>query len=308
MKIKLYDRLYMALIGLILLASACVIVVDGLGVLEILSRFDQFLHNAGIPGLAVAVVPLLLAVSCFQFVFRRNKKNTDFVMQKTTNGELSISIKTIDGLIRKCVSTHDEMILNDAAIESYRDGLVITLKIVIADNISIPLAAAALQKQMKQYITASTGVDVKDVCVMVESSDSNVDPGTYRLHELRQDTNGKVPAEIPPVETEVETEAPKPFHERLFHREADHVDDGMETLETPAVQPEQTEASDEAVLTDAAETGCETEKVNAETIPDEKPYEEVCAADDPEETAAPVNDDDLKTKEAEPADPSVIHE
>jgi hypothetical protein len=69
------------------------------------------------------------------------------------------------------------------------------------NNISIPLAVESLQKQIKQYITVSTGVSVREVRVAIVNTKADLQVAS--------------PYEVGKAETE---EAPekKPAHELVF--------------------------------------------------------------------------------------------
>lgn len=129
----------------------------------------------------------------------RRKKN-DFIVQQTADGEMRISVSAIDGLVRKVMEPRSEMILKSMDIENHKDNVLIDLKVAVAKNISIPLAVAALQRDVKQYLLSSTGADVREVKVSVDTSDEVVTESPYMMHET--------PARQPHV-SEAEAEAAK---------------------------------------------------------------------------------------------------
>jgi hypothetical protein len=90
---------------------------------------------------------------------QRRDKNT-FIVQQTANGELRISLKAMESLVQKCLVQHSEMVLKGLSIENRRDGVIIDLKLALAGNVIIPQAVAALQKQVRDQVLASSGVDI----------------------------------------------------------------------------------------------------------------------------------------------------
>ena len=114
MKLRLRDRLLIAFLGLLLLALAGAAIAEGLCGAAVTAGLGALLAAGGIVATvvkaAVIVVCVALAALCAHASLRRTKRR-DLVFQKTEGGELSISIKSIDHLVRKCVKTHDEIVL-----------------------------------------------------------------------------------------------------------------------------------------------------------------------------------------------------
>ena len=153
---------------------------------------------------------LLIAFGAYVAYFPRHNaiQRKDFVVQRTDSGELRISVKAIENLVKKCVDLHKEIKLLSSTILNAREGVVVELNISLANNISIPLAVASLQKQIKQYLVASCGVEVKEVRVSVESTRDE-------------------PLLVMEAEEEDAAQEKKPLHQRLFGQP-----------EQPAIVPE----------------------------------------------------------------------
>jgi len=136
-------------------------------------------------------------------------QHRDYVVQRTDTGELRIAVKAIENLVEKCVDLHEEIQLLSMTITNTREGVVVELNISLANNISIPLAVASLQKQIKQYLVASSGIEVREVRVIVENTKDE-------------------PLLVAEIEEEEENEPEKaPMHQRLFCQ-----------AEQPAIVPE----------------------------------------------------------------------
>jgi hypothetical protein len=143
--------------------------------------------------------------------FTRSKRG--FVSQKTENGELRIAIKAIEHLVQRCIDMHNEIKVVSMDINNNHDGVRVELRISLANNISIPLAVASLQKQIKQYLLASSGIDVREVGVSVETASSNVGESPYLVEDTITQPNGAAP---PP---NTENKKKKPLHQRIFSKE-----------------------------------------------------------------------------------------
>ena len=167
----------------------------------------------------VAVLNVLYGLYLFtiphKFTFRRK----DFVVQQTENGELRIAVVAIKNLVQKCVDMHEEVQVSSMRINNTRGGITVGLNISLANNVIIPLAVSSLQKQIKQYLLASSGIEVKEVKVAVETAKEAANNSPYL-----------VTADSEP-EQEDAKEKKQPIHQRLFKRDA-------EPATMPAAQPQ----------------------------------------------------------------------
>ncbi len=185
MKIRVLDRLLVALAGLVLLALCAGIVAQvfcNVPVTELVSAWVSGTETTAlIIYAAVALVLLLVGLYCFFMLFRHKKGKRGFVTQQAEGGELSISLKAMEALTHQCVDSHPEMKLNAMRIEPEKDGVTVKVHITLASGVSIPLAVGALQKQIRTYLTSCSGVDVKEVCVQVDTSADQAKDSPYAV-------------------------------------------------------------------------------------------------------------------------------
>ena len=267
MKIRIADRILVALAGLILLLMAVCLLDQTLlpmGVTAWLQHLatpvsTQLSHALYITVVIAATAVLaLLGLYCLGMLFRHQKKsNRGFVMQQTECGELSISVRAIEGLVQKCVDRHDEIHVMSTALDTTRDGLVIRLRIGLAGGVNIPLAVAALQKQIKQYVTSCSGVDVKEVKVQVETSSKGKDspftvadlPEKVEPLPVVEDTSPVLTAAA--IREEAAEEPRRPLHQRLFRRAEEPANMPQPPVPAPveepapAAEPEQPDMSEQ---------------------------------------------------------------
>ena len=224
MKLRIVDRIIAAIAGLLLVALSLIPLADtlfDLGILDRLAKIAAFKsasHVAFMVGGGAVV--LLVGILCLHLAMRRAKRQ-GFVVQTTDVGELSISIRAIEDLVNQCVSKHDELHVSSTVLENTRDGLVISLRVGLATGVNIPLAVSVLQKQIKQYVTACSGVDVYEVKVQVEATSTKAKPSIYAVPDMLEN-----PAPLPREETvteepaaEVKETEEKCLHQRLFGEE-----------------------------------------------------------------------------------------
>ncbi len=173
MTLKMTDRIISALSGLILLVLGLAGLAFAIGFVP--AQVDMSAIQASllfwqrVAIAAAAVVLALMGIHGISLLFRSGKEK-GFIMQHTENGDLSISMHAMESMVKKVVDTHGELRATNTRIHSMRDGVSVSMHIQLASGVNIPLTVNALQKQIKQYITSCSGVDVKEVRVMVETN------------------------------------------------------------------------------------------------------------------------------------------
>lgn len=337
MKLRLIDRVLIALSGLLLMALAAWMALDALSIVPSLSEFLAGLLyvDAESPSRAwiaagVCAVPALLGVFDFCVLLRRRKGKRGFIAQRSENGEIAISVKTIETLVVKCAQKHGEIAVQSVAVEEERSGLLIKLRAVLPSGMNIPLAVGTLQKQIKQYITACSGVDVSEVRVKVETTDRPVENSLYAVSDetpalpVEQPEPAPTPAEaVAPVELPAEEPEPIPdereqhMHQRLFSTP----EEPAMVPEPPVAEPEDSESvfaedvSDEEPAVDPDEAG-EIEALYPDSEEQEGPDDGSLTADElvslaesresaagAAEETAPEADGDIPAEPVEEADP-----
>lgn len=172
MKIRILDRILVALAGLLMLAGCAALAAQLLFGKDVIGRAASLLNNESCRAWLIAALVLLMLLGgyCLLILFRHRGYKDKVVMQKTENGELAISLKAMESMVQKCIDPHKELSVQGVKLENQKGGLLIRIRGTVASGVSIPLTVDALQQQIKQYVTACSGVEVKDIRVMVESS------------------------------------------------------------------------------------------------------------------------------------------
>lgn len=323
MKIRIADRILVALAGIVLLAVVVAVVgqvffgakiIDTAGVLGGLFAAEE--GKLPVTVIVAAAVLLLIGVYCVCMLFRRRRGKKGFVLQQTENGELSIAIKAMEGLVHKCVECHPELKLTHTHVDPGKDGITVDLRIALASGVSIPLAVGALQKQIRQYITACSGVDVKEVRVQVETTSDQVAESPYAVPALLQNPpsllrEAEKPAE--PAQVVTQTAAPAPVPAPV---PVSPVVTAMPVVPAVPVMPEEPEEKDERpmhqrlfgieeqpVTVPVPPVMEQAEEAPAEEIPaEETPAEEPLAEEVPAEETAPAEDTAVTEEAADEAE------
>jgi uncharacterized alkaline shock family protein YloU len=236
-KVRFWDRLLTALAGLLLFITGLIFVLwafKGIPADWLNSLTEKEIGRLPIfVALGFGAVMVLLGIHSISLLFRRRGKK-GFVVQKTEHGELSISIHAMENLVQKCIDKHEELTVVSNHIENTRDGVVVDLRIGLANGVSIPLVVSTLQKQIKQYITSCSGIDVKEVKVEVETASIKAEKSPYSVPDSLLQT----PVKAAPVETP----RPVPAIER-----------NVQQMERPVQTPDRPERSERSLRSERSE-------------------------------------------------------
>lgn len=294
MKLRVIDRLIAALAGIMLVCLAVVPLADTLfnaGILDRLAKIAAFKSASHILFMVGGGVVVLLAGILSLRVALRRSKSKGFVVQTTDVGELSISIRAIEDLVNKCVAKHDELHVSSTTLDNSRGGLTIGLRVGLATGVNIPLAVNALQKQIKQYVTACSGVDVQEVKVQVEATSAKAKPSIYAVSEMLEN-----PAPLPreaeqvpevaaePAPAEVKEPEEKCLHQRLFSEEEQPANMPMPPVEAPVEKVVEAPVEEEQEVNIPTEEATEAWEANVpsdeevEAFEKKVPAEEIVAA------------------------------
>lgn len=171
-------RILTALSGLVLLALAALVVAEGFFAVPVTAQLTAFLTRGGALAVLcriVAVLALLVLAGCCVVCAlpARQPKQTGSIMQKGANGPFGITVGAIEKMVLACAAKHAEITHTEVDVREVREGVVLLLNVQQVGGVSIPLSIARLQKQVHDYVSARTGLDVAEVRVMVDNTDDN---------------------------------------------------------------------------------------------------------------------------------------
>lgn len=120
---------------------------------------------------AVAVVLALASLLLIGVTLpSKKKRSSSFAIQQNENGMVRISLKALDSLVQKCLGQHAELKVVSSSLYSDEESIRVDVHISLQADISMPLAISALQKQIKKYLEACSGVVVQEVRVFVDGT------------------------------------------------------------------------------------------------------------------------------------------
>ena len=179
MKHPVRDRILIFIGAVLFVAAAAALVLTTLNIIpaEFIARAVAFVQGGLVRKViawAVALVLVLFALCLVGIILPgRSKRKQPFATIDGENGAVNISIKAIESLVNKCLQAHPELKVVSSSIFSDGDSVRITLHITLLEDISIPLAVSALQKEIRQYVQSCAGVEIDDVRVFVDGTTAN---------------------------------------------------------------------------------------------------------------------------------------
>ncbi len=288
MRFRVIDRMLAALSGLLILLFGVVLCAFGAGVFQNLNwTLPQGPANLTqrVVIIAIALLLCLLGLHGLWMLFRR-RADKGFIVQRTDMGDMCIAMSALSSMVNKCVDQHPEVSVKKTRIHRIRDGVIVDLKILLGNGSNIPLTVNVLQKQIKQYITSCSGVDVHEVRVQVGTSDLPVQETAEQPAIVAEQAPAMLMQEEPGVEVAADnifrhTEEPADYVEPVEYAEP-----VTETVveETPVVEePTLVESYEEVVVSEAPVYAAAEEEISEEYAAEEKveaDMQEACAADE----------------------------
>ncbi|MBR5232513.1 MAG: alkaline shock response membrane anchor protein AmaP [Clostridia bacterium] len=261
MKMKILDRLILRLGALLTLLTGALAIAGGFvmkAAFNGLNPAPEFPKNLLPVALIVAgIVTVLVSLYDMLLPRRYNPRRRAFVTQPTEHGELRIAVSAIENLILRCVEMHKEVKVLAMQITNRRGAVNVNMRVAVNSNISIPHAVEQLQTQIKRYLAASSGIEVREIGVSVERATGD---------------ESALPAE-PLQRAVVENEAPAEekkekisVHQRIFGRDTSKSVAEQVTEAEAVAEPAVPEAQQEAPAEETAEESVEETAETAETV------------------------------------------
>lgn len=260
MKMTVWDRILSAISGALITAAGLCLLDIGLGTSLLgapwVNTFSVWWQRAVM--IVGALALMALGLHDILLLFRRGREK-GFIIQHSEYGDMSISMKALESMVQKCVASHQELTVNLTRIQHAREGIIVDIRITLLGGVNIPLTVNALQKQIKQYITSCSGVDVHKVRVMVET-DARSASGT----EAQPAAEAPILAAAAPladgIEEPILRHAQEPASQAVSAEEL--TEDAQETAQHPAVTSGASamDQEKEEAVTDAlqAQTGADS--------------------------------------------------
>ncbi len=294
MKKRFWNRLLVALCGLITAALGATLFSYGAGffnnsnmVVDAINRAFEANAPGNLPSdfnlsglvipfspwqrtaiMAVGLLFVAIGLYCVCELFRRNRQK-GFIIQHAEHGDMSISMSALENMVKKCVQTHNELTAGNMHITRLKDGVSVSMNVTLNGGANIPLTVSALQKQIKQYITSCSGVDVKEVRVMVETNVNKLQtPEPVEVDEIHEDAQPT--GEEPRVRSILShVEEPSSYAEETFADSEPAIEEKIEEVkaelaDNAVIDLEQSTSNDDEHAYDVSEESLEQQEETSE--------------------------------------------
>ena len=217
MKIRILDRILVALAGLLMIAGVAALAAQLFFGRDVAGRVASWLNDDSLRVYIIIAGILICAIGiyCVLLLFRHRGRSGKFIMQRTESGELAISLNALESMVQKCLDQHKEVNAQSVSLDNQKGSLLILIRGTVAGGISIPLTVDSLQQQIKQYVTACSGVEIKDIRVEIESSGPDAKDAPFKIEApaakglLKGAGEEPLPTETIKPEEKAETAAPE---------------------------------------------------------------------------------------------------
>ncbi len=181
MKVRWYDRVLFVCLALVLLCVAVgsfALLAGSLrnGIVSALSSMSASPTGQAVLAGCGAICLILLAY-CVYEAFSRKKRHAapkSVLVSYNEAGMVEVTLAAVDTLVQKAVRAHTQV--RDCVttvVASGQSELAIRVQLSLLPDANIPEICAKVQSEVKEQIQAATGVSVKEVRVVVESTGVN---------------------------------------------------------------------------------------------------------------------------------------
>lgn len=177
MKMKLASRVILLLGALLLPVVGVLAVLFAFHTQNIAMDKVPLLSWQRVPPLALGVILILFGVFLLLLPRRMRKHTAPFIAQQTAGGELRISMRAIENIIKKCTASMPDLKLIQMDAAPVRGSVAVDLHLSMPSNVSIPLAAERLQTLIVKQLQATAGVENADVRISVETTEADAAEG-----------------------------------------------------------------------------------------------------------------------------------
>ncbi len=177
MKLKVFDRI---LLGILLIAAILVSfvlfgVAAGLIQEDMISGFVSLFYMFPENAMILAGCGLVLLLISVKLLFAgRGKKEAarpaSALMRQTEHGGTFIALEALDSMVQKHCRAIARVRDVHTTLQSSDDGVTIGIRLCVLPDTDVVTLSSELQKSLKEHIESLTGIQVKEIGVLVESA------------------------------------------------------------------------------------------------------------------------------------------
>lgn len=181
--VKVLDKLLLLLFSLAVAISSVIVILYAFGLVGDL--FDWFAwselgHSVKdtTTVIVVSAIVLIIALRMLYISLRASRSSAPSIDQRTSYGDVRISLETVENLTLKAASRTKGMKDLKARVQVSDAGIELAIRAVVDGDTSIPDLTEEVQRIVKEHVEEITGIPVASVSVYVANVSSS--PQAFR--------------------------------------------------------------------------------------------------------------------------------
>ena len=170
MKLSVADRLLLFAGALVALLAGVLLMIGNLiGVLTV-PRPDTagVLARWSLPILGLLL--FLFGVYVLALLRKLRRRQDSLIVAQTDNGEMRISVRALEDIVRRCVRLQPGLTLRDTQVARQRDQVKVEVRVTAIQGIDLTQAVVHLQQTIQRDMQASAGIKAADIRITVDSA------------------------------------------------------------------------------------------------------------------------------------------
>ena len=181
MKAKLFDRILLALLLIVTLVLSLVLIALAARVIPLanLKAFLDVLYIGANNAIILAVSGLVVFIITVRLMFagsgsKKELQPTSTLVQATELGATFITLTAIDSMVQKHCRANNRIRNVVSCVRSVREGgVTLSVRLALMPDTDIPALSAELRKTLKEYVEKNSGINVREIGILVEDTSSN---------------------------------------------------------------------------------------------------------------------------------------
>lgn len=181
--VKVLDKLLLLLFSLAAAIGSVIVILYAFGLVgELFDWFawDELGHSVKdtTTVIVVSAIVLLIALRMLLISLRSGRNTAPSIDQRTSYGDVRISLETVENLTLKAASRTKGMKDLKARVQVSDAGIELAIRAVVDGDTSIPDLTEDVQRIVKEHVEEITGIPVASVSVYVANVSSS--PQSFR--------------------------------------------------------------------------------------------------------------------------------
>ncbi len=181
MKLKAFDRVLLAILLIIAIVFAFVLLGMAANIIhyDVVANFISLFYEHPRNALILAACALVLLLICIKLLLagRGGPAQADqaaapasTLMQQTELGGTFISLDAVDGMVQKHCRSQERVRACQSTLRALDDGVTIGIRLSVLPDTDVASLTQQLQVSLREYIQSLTGINVKEIGILVESA------------------------------------------------------------------------------------------------------------------------------------------